>query len=280
MREGLTVHRATKVYASRTGLDMLAHAARHAPILSSEQELALAQRARQRDEAALAQLLDSHLRLVLAIAHDFAVYGLPFEELVSEGLLGLVEAARRFEPERGARLGVYAAFWIRAYMRRYTISYRRIVRAPSSRHGRKLLAKLRTTQRALAQASFDAPRAEDVARVLGVTVRDVEEMEAALYSRDVSCNADDGRGVDVPSDAPSPELMLASAEEQSHSVSALQRGMCALTARERSILERRYFSDEGSSFASIGRELGLSRERVRQIEHRAQDKLRDAMAHA
>ena len=172
------------------GLESMLRAAKQAPMLTAEKELELAHKAAEGSEQAFEALLKSHLRLVLTIAHEFSSYGLPLDELISEGLLGLVEAARRFDPERGVRLAAYAAWWIRAYMRRYTIFNRRIVRTPSSRHGRKLLANLRRTQRELAQQTGEAPDAETVAEVLGVGVRDVEEMEAALSGRDVPCGHD------------------------------------------------------------------------------------------
>ena len=145
-------------------------------MLTAEEELRLARDANAGSAQGFERLLKSHLRLVLTIAHEFSTYGLPLEDLVSEGMLGLVEAARRFEHERGVRLAAYAAWWIRAYMRRYTIYNRRIVRTPSSRHGRRLLANLRKTQRALTQQFGERPDADLVAKTLHVGVLDVEEM--------------------------------------------------------------------------------------------------------
>jgi RNA polymerase sigma-32 factor len=159
-------------------------------------------------------------------------------------------------------------------MRRFTIANRRIVRTPSSRHGRKLLANLRKTQRALQQETGEAPDRETVANVLGVGVRDVDEMEAALSGRDVPCGPEEP-GID--SDVDSPESLVAAAEEQHASGEALHGALALLNQRERRIVEERYLTDSSASLASLGRELGLSRERVRQIEHRAQDKMRDAM---
>ena len=156
-----------------SGLEALLQAAKKAPMLTAEEELRLAKEASAGSGAGFERLLKSHLRLVLTIAHEFSAYGLPLDDLVSEGLLGLVEAARRYDPERGVRLAAYAAWWIRAYMRRYTIFNRRIVRTPSSRHGRKLLANLRRIQREVAQTTGERPDAETVAKLLGVGVRDV-----------------------------------------------------------------------------------------------------------
>ena len=261
------------------GADALLRAARSAPILSADEELRLARQARAGSGASFERLLKAHLRLVLTVARDFGSYGLPLDELVSEGLLGLVEAARRFDPERGVRLAAYAAWWIRAYIRRYTIFNRRIVRTPSSRHGRKLLANLRRTQRDLAQTSGERPDASTVAEVLGVGVRDVEEMESALSGRDLPCGFDpDGHGFEIASQAPSPETLVADAEDRERSRGALRDAMRGLPERERCILEQRYLNEETGSLASIGRSLGLSRERVRQLEHEAQVKVRHAIA--
>ena len=247
-------------------------------MLTAESESELARRAAQGDDRAFEKLLRSHLRLVLTIAHEFGSYGLPVEDLVSEGMLGLVEAARRFEHERGVRLAAYAAWWIRAYMRRYTIYNRRIVRTPSSRHGRRLLANLRKTQRALTQQHGERPDADLVAKTLHVGVRDVEEMEAALSGRDVPCGHDaDGYSFEPPCDQPSPETIVAEVEERTSSIEALRTAMNGLSKREQDILRHRYLGKESRSLASIGRGMGLSRERVRQLEHQAQAKMRHAI---
>lgn len=261
-----------------TAIESLTAAARSAEMLTAEQEVELARRAAAGDDRAFEKLLKSHLRLVLTIAHEFGSYGLPADELVSEGMLGLVEAARRFEHERGVRLAAYAAWWIRAYMRRYTIYNRRIVRTPSSRHGRRLLANLRKTQRALTQQNGERPDAEAVAAALGVGVRDVEEMEAALSGRDVPCGHDaEGRGFELPAAEPTPEALVAESEERQSSIAAMRSAMDRLSERERDILRHRYLGDESTSLASIGRGMGLSRERVRQLEHQAQAKMRHAI---
>ncbi|HEX7481283.1 MAG TPA: sigma-70 family RNA polymerase sigma factor [Polyangiales bacterium] len=260
------------------GTKALLEAARRAPLLSADAELNLARQAAKGSGAAFEALLSAHLRLVLTIAHEFGSYGLPLDELVSEGLLGLCEAARRFECERGVRLAAYAAWWIRAYMRRYTIANRRIVRTPSSRHGRKLLANLRKTQREMTQRGGEVPDAHAVAEALGVGVRDVEEMEAALSGRDVPCGLDaEGRGVDLACDHPSPEAIVADVEEQRWAADAVDEALALLSKRERHIVKARYLTEETNSLASIGREMGLSRERVRQLEHQAQLKMRDAV---
>jgi len=260
-------------------LDPIFVAARCAPMLSEEDEQRLARQAAAGSQASFRTLLKCHLRLVLAIAHEFRAYGLPLEDLAGEGMLGLVEAARRYDPERGVRLAVYAAWWIRAYIRRYTISNRRIVRTPSSRNGRKLLAGLRRAQREIAQATGEQPNAESVAKALGVSVHDVEEMEGALSGRDVPCGFDAlGGGIDLPADDPTPEVLVAEREAAGHATNAVGHALAKLSDRERYIVERRHLTEANASLASIGRDMGLSRERVRQLEHEAHSKMRAAVA--
>jgi RNA polymerase sigma-32 factor len=258
---------------STVASQLLLDTGRRSPMLSAEREVALA-RAREAFDA----LLASHVRLVVTLAHEFASFGLPKEDLVGEGLLGLVEATRRFDPDRNVRLAAYAAWWIRAYMRRYTIQNRRIVRAPSTRPARKLMANLRRVQRELTQKQGEPPAVEEVAKALRVGVADVEQMEAALSSRDVTlAGGEDRRPVDLPDAAPSPEDLVAEAEERARTRDALDRAIGGLSTRERRIVCERYFGDTNESLANVGRGLGLSRERVRQLERLAQTKLRGAV---
>jgi RNA polymerase sigma-32 factor len=252
--------------------------ARNAPILSAEAERNLAYAAQRGCKRSFDTLLRSHFRLVLAIAREHRSFGLSFDELVSEGLLGLVEAARRFDPQRGVRLAAYAVWWIRAHIRRYAVMNRRIVRAPSSRHGRKLLAGLRHTQRRLTQENGEAPTPEMVAEALGVTVRDVREMEAALSGHDLPCSGHADDAVQIAADEPTPEAIVLENQEEQRSTQAVRDALEQLSARERQIVERRYLSSEVITLASIGRRFGISRERVRQLEQRAFDRIREAVA--
>ena len=257
----------------------LRHAAQRAPMLTAEEEAALVANAQAGSDQAFDKLLSAHFRLVMAIAHEQRSYGLPLDELVSEGMLGLVEAARRFDPERGVRLAVYAAWWIRAYTRRYTLSNRRIVRPPSTRHGRKLLANLRKTQRRLEAEEGGAVGREAVAKDLGVSQEEVAEMEAALSGRDVPCgpvDADTRCFEPVSSDA-TPEALVAEAELSAARQQALVHAMEELSPRERQIMRLRFFGGEFTSLAAIGRDMGLSRERVRQLAQQAEGKLRSSV---
>ncbi len=246
--------------------------------LSAPEEQTLAKAARGGDKRALDTLLRAHFRLVFTIAHEFGNYGCPLDELVSEGLVGLVEAAERFDTERQVRFAVYAALWIRAYIRRYTLANRRLVRVPSTRNARKLLAHMRETQRTLTQQTGEAPSSEAVAGALGVDVRDVDEMENALHGRDIPCGVEvQGRTFEPTCGEPSPEALVAQARELQDNHVRVQSALRRLNTRERRVVEERGLRESARSLADIGRDLGISRERVRQIEHEAQTKMRRAL---
>lgn len=246
--------------------------------LGPEEERDLARRSGQGDAAAFGRIVDAHIPLVHSIASEFRTFGLPPEELVSEGLLGLVKAVRSFDPERGVRLSTYAVWWIRAYVRRYTIENRRIVRGPSTRNARKVMAGLSKTERRLTQLHGEAPGPEAIASVLGVAPSDVEEARAVLRARDVPCDVQaGGRPFQFASDALSPEAIVTEKDERRVSRERVHSALACLAPRARRILERRYLEDEASTFAELGRELGISRERVRQIEMEAKARVRSAL---
>jgi len=243
-------------------------------MLTREEEQSLARRIQQGDERACDALLQAHLRLVFSMAAEFGSYGLAFDDLVSEALVGLLVAVRRFDPDRGVRFAAYAAWWIRAQLRQYTLANRRIVRSPSTRNGRMLLARLRRTQRLLGQHTGEQPDRQAVANALGVAVSEVEEIECVLSSRDMPCGVEiAGRTLEIASEAPSPEALVAEADEQRDMRRDFRRALTALSQRERRIIEERCLREVPSSLADLGRDLGISRERVRQLEVHSQKKL-------
>jgi len=260
-------------------LASLRRTAMAAPMLDADEEIELIHRTRRGDQRALGRLLDSHLRLVLAVARRYAGNGISTEDLVSEGNLGLVEAAHRFDAERGTRFGTYAAWWVRAHIRRYALANRRIVATPSTRNARKVLSRLRATQRELAQAAGRSAERSTVAEELGVTEEDIAMVEAALSGRDVPIGfGEDGApSFDVVDASPSPEQLAAEDETRELHRDAVAEALDELSEREREIVRRRFFEDEGTTLAVLGEVFGLSRERVRQIEKRAQRKLRSAL---
>jgi len=256
------------------GLHRLRSVAGHAPFLSAQQEAELTRAVAAGSSAALDRLLRAHLRLVLSMANELAATSAsPKDELVSEGLLGLVEAARRFDPERGTRFAAYAAWWIRAFMRRYSACNRRIVRAPSTRAARLLLSNLPKLERSYLRDTGSRPDAQTIASTLGVDLESVREVEAAVASVDVPC-AGDAASVELPSEQPTPEALVAEADAERATRDRVRYALAQLPRRERQVLEERLLDEEPRTLSEIGRELGVSRERIRQLELRACDKLR------
>lgn len=257
----------------------LRRAAIEAPMLDAETERDYLRRIQESDDpVALNALLVSHLRLVLSIAQKYTGHGISLEDLISEGNLGLVEAARRFDRSKGTRFSTYAAWWVRALVRRHTIGNRRIVSAPSTRNGRRLLSSLRKTQRAMAHELGRTPTRHEVAERLDVTPEEVAMVEAALSGRDVVLGpTDDGQVVDLPDGGATPEQEASANELRERNVRSVRKALEHLDPRERIIVEQRLLSEDKITLAHIGKHMGLSRERVRQIELRARQKLRDVL---
>jgi RNA polymerase sigma-32 factor len=254
-------------------------AAIEAPMLDAETEGDYLRRIQESDDpVALNALIVSHLRLVLSIAQKYTGHGIPLEDLISEGNLGLVEAARRFDRSKGTRFSTYAAWWVRALVRRHTIANRRIVGAPSTRNGRRLLSSLRQTQRRMAAELGKPPTREQVAERLQVTPEEVAMVEAALSGRDVTLGpTDDGQVLDLPSGGATPEQEASENEVRERNARSVAEALEHLDERERLIVEKRLLSEDKVTLAEIGAGMGLSRERVRQIELRARQKLREIL---
>lgn len=258
---------------------VVSQSARLAPMLTAAQELQLARRARSGDERAFDSLLRAHLRLVLAIVSEYKNYGASAADLAGEGLVGLVEAGRRFDPDRGVRFAVYAAQWVRAYVRRHTLNNRRAVRLPSTRNARRLLAHMqRTRLRLQAENGGEATR-EQIAAALSVSPHDVEELEQALSARDIPYGVPDAddRPFDLQCPEPSPEALSMRREELDQARARVQRALTSLSERERYVIEQRCLSEPSRTLAEVGGALGVSRERARQLEARARTKVTDTL---
>ncbi|MDW8363010.1 MAG: sigma-70 family RNA polymerase sigma factor [Myxococcales bacterium] len=257
-------------------LDVRAAAGR-APMLSADEERRLLSAIGAGEPRALERLVATHLRLVVSIARRYTGGGASLEDLVGEGLLGLVEAVRRFEIDRGTRFGTYAAWWVRAYVRRYALANRRIVGAPTTRAGRRLMARLRRTEWEIAQRTGRPALRSEVARALDVSEEDVALVQALLGTRDVALGPhDDGTGLELADEAPTPEELAAEAEARACPGAPLDDALARLTAREREVLRARIDDETRETLAALGTRMGLSRERVRQIEKNARRKLRAA----
>ncbi|MCC6524087.1 MAG: sigma-70 family RNA polymerase sigma factor [Polyangiaceae bacterium] len=224
-------------------------------------------------ERALDELIRWHMPLVRSTAARYASRGIGFDDLLSEGRLGLVEAARRFDSARGVRFGTYAAFWVRAFVRRYARANQHIVQTPSTRLARKLQSALPRARRALEQQRGREVSADELANALGVTPEEVAMVDAPA---DLSLSTADVTGIFADAQL-SPEDAAASTEERIHVHALIACALEALTSRERDILHRRFLADERPTLAGLGQLYGLSRERVRQVERRACDKLRTAL---
>jgi RNA polymerase sigma-32 factor len=261
--------------------------AKQFPILSPERERELAVAwHRGNDEAALRELVGSHLRLVIKIARGFAGYGLPIADLVAEGNVGLMQAAQKFDPDRGFRFATYAMWWIRASIQEHILHSTSIVKMGTTASQKKLFFKLRQLKGRLEQ--FDAgdlaPEAvATIAAELGVPEKDVIEMNRRMSAADGSLNETllaDGEAewIDrLADEGPSQETTLAEADELAQRRKLLGAAMARLNPREREILVERRLRDNPLTLEDLSRRFHVSRERIRQLEVRAVDKLRKGM---
>jgi len=255
-----------------------------APLLSREHELHLARRWRGGgDERALHELVQSYLRLVIATAGRFRNYGLPMSDLVQEGVVGLMQAAARFEPERDVRFSTYAAWWIRSAMQDFILRNWSVVRTGTTAAQKSLFFNLRRLRARIDDGSggmmTDAGR-EWVATELDVGIVDVQEMEIRMMGGDQSLNAAISSGGEdawldfLADERPDPEVVVAEARDGGTRSRWLAQSLAELTERERTIIRERRLVDEGKTLEELGTRLGISKERVRQIEHRALQKLK------
>jgi len=263
-------------------------AAMQEPLLERDHELDLARQWREHgNERALHQLVRAYARLVISTAGRFRHYGLPIGDLVQEGNVGLMQAAARFEPEREFRFSTYANWWIRAAIQDYILRNWSIVRIGTTTSQKSLFFNLRRL-RARLQGAAAGPMSDDarqsIATDLGVRLRDVEAMELRLAGNDQSLNApvsetgdDDWQGL-LADDRPNPEQVVTGLRD-SRTISAwLAEALDDLNPRERIIIDQRRLSEHGATLEELGRELGISKERVRQLESRALLKLRERLA--
>jgi RNA polymerase sigma-32 factor len=261
-----------------------------APYLERGEEHALALRWKnQADEKAMHTLARAHMRLVIALAVRFRHYGLSLADLIQEGHVGLLEAAARFEPDRDVRFSTYATWWIRASMQNYVLHNWSIVRGGTSSAQKALFFNLRRLRAKLAQGGDSFTGTEvfsQIAEVLGVSRSDVEVMDARLSGPDVSLNAPIGdnesavaveRMAMLVDDKPRPDEVVGLALDTVRRVAWLNEALTALSERERRILRERRLADEAATLEALGDRLGISKERVRQIESRAMEKLREAL---
>ncbi|MDH5675716.1 MAG: sigma-70 family RNA polymerase sigma factor [Myxococcales bacterium] len=251
------------------------------PRLSREDELEAARRAQAGDQQAADRLVESNLRYAVAVALQYRRYGIPIWELIAEGSLGLTLAVNKFDPDRGTRFVTYAGYWIRAYILDLVVRSARLVGAGSGVLRSKLYFRLRRERAQVASHESDPERSVAIlAERFGVSETKMRGMLLQLDAKDVSLNVtlrSDGEltMLDLLADeGADQEHELVQLEQQTQTQSDVRQALTHLDRRERYIVEQRIMGDEGLSLAELGRRLGVSRERARQLEARAKRKLR------
>jgi RNA polymerase sigma-32 factor len=275
------------ILTAESGLTRYLEEIRRFPMLEPQDEYMLAKRWREHgDRDAAHKLVTSHLRLVAKIAMGYRGYGLPISEVISEGNVGLMQAVKRFEPEKGFRLATYAMWWIKAAIQEYILRSWSLVKMGTTANQKKLFFNLRKAKSkisALEEGDLKPDQVKLIAKRLGVTEQDVIDMNRRLGG-DVSLNApirEDGDSgewqdwlVDEISDQ---ETRLAESEEADNRKQALGEALSVLNDRERRIFEARRLADDPITLEELAAEFGVSRERVRQIEVRAFEKVQRAV---
>lgn len=264
-------------------------AAMNAPFLEKGEEAELARAWRDhKDTKALAKLTQSHMRLVIAVAAKFKNYGLPMADLIQEGNIGVLEAANRFEVDRDVRFSTYATWWIRASIQDYILRNWSIVRGGTSSAQKALFFNLRRLRTKLAQdgeLTSDEVH-EEIARTIGINKADVITMDARLSTGDIALDAplqDDGttatRGDFIPDTTPNPEELVQDWRDGAWRDASVREALTVLNERELEIIRMRQMADDATTLEALGKKLGISKERVRQIESRALQKLAEKLAH-
>jgi RNA polymerase sigma-32 factor len=275
------------ILTAGSGLTRYLEEIRRFPLLEPQDEYLFAKRSREHgDHEAAHRLVTSHLRLVAKIAMGYRGYGLPISEVISEGNVGLIQAVKRFEPEKGFRLATYAIWWIKAAIRAYILRSWSLVKLGTTANQKKLFFNLRKAKSkisALEEGDLRRDQVKVIARLLGVTEQDVVAMNRRLGG-DVSLNtpireeSDSGEWQDwLVDEISDQETRLAESEESDNRRKALDEALCVLNGRERRIFEARRLADDPIILDDLAFEFGISRERVRQIEVRAFEKVQKAV---
>ena len=275
------------VLSSEGGLSRYLQEIRKFPMLEADEEYMLAKRYKEHEDPGAAQkLITSHLRLVAKIAMGYRGYGLPISEVISEGNVGLMHAVKRFEPEKGFRLATYAMWWIRAAIQEYVLRSWSLVKIGTTAAQKRLFFNLRKVKgqiAALDDGSLHPDQIKQIATTLRVTEDEVVQMNSRL-SGDASLNspmrADEGsyEWQDwLVDDTPDQETALGETEEFDERMGMLTKAMDVLNERERAIFQARRLQDNPATLEELAQQYDVSRERIRQIEVRAFEKVQDAV---
>jgi RNA polymerase sigma-32 factor len=275
------------IAAGESGLTHYLAEIRKFPMLAPDEEYMLAKRYKEHgDRDAAHRLVTSHLRLVAKIAMGYRGYGLPIGEVISEGNVGLMQAVKRFDPERGFRLATYAMWWIRAAIQEYILRSWSLVKMGTTANQKRLFFNLRRVKgqiQALDEGDLRPDQVSEIATRLGVTEDDVVSMNRRLggdasLNAPVRAEADAGEWQDwLVDDAPDQEERLAEREEFDLRRGMLKKALGSLSERERRIFEARRLADDPATLEDLSAEFGVSRERIRQIEVRAFEKVQKAV---
>jgi RNA polymerase sigma-32 factor len=270
---------------SASSLESYIHAVNSVPMLTEAREMQLARDLRDKQDLTAARdLVLSHLRLVVSVARGYMGYGLPHADLIQEGNIGLMKAVKRFDPEKGVRLASFAIHWIKAEIHEFILKNWRLVKVATTKAQRKLFFNLRGMTTNL--GSLSARDVDAVARELNVKPEDVIEMEARLTGQDVALEPtsdEDDRVTPSAYLADSrlgPDEHYAMAEAERHEIGGLRAALGDLDARSRRIIEARWLNEGNEkTLHELAAEFGVSAERIRQIEAKAMQKMKLALAH-
>ena len=266
-------------------LDAYIQAVGAIPVLSKEDEQTLANRFRDHEDLEAARdLVMAHLRFVVHIAKGYTGYGLPLNDLIQEGNVGLMKAVKRFDPNYDVRLVSFAVHWIRAEIHEFVLKNWRIVKVATTKAQRKLIINLRKAKKSLAWLSADETQA--VAEDLGVSAKEVTEMEKRLHSRDAifdpAPDGDDERNFTPAAYLPSPDAdpatLVEDSDWNSDATTRMASALKTLDDRSRDILEKRWLTDDKKTLHELAAVYNVSAERIRQLESNAIKKLRNAMS--
>ena len=278
---------ATRGVNDESGLAQYIQNIQKYPILSAEQEYEYATMwVKNKDSVAAEKLVASHLRLVVSVAYDFKNYGVPVADLIASGNMGLMQALQKFDPERGFRFSTYAMFWIKAEIYETILNNWSIVKIGTSANQKRVFFNLARAKRALGimDNNLNSEQTQQIADYLNVSENDVSRMSRRIGARDVSLNSpahNDSDAHDILSNLSDDKVGIEDAIEQlefkKRGYELLRKHLTDLNPREREILQARRLSDPALTLESLSQKYGISRERVRQIEERAYQKLRDAI---
>jgi RNA polymerase sigma-32 factor len=273
--------------SDESGLAQYIQSIQKYPILSAEQEYEYAtQWTKHQDSVAAEKLVASHLRLVVSVAYDFKNYGVPVADLIASGNMGLMQALQKFDPERGFRFSTYAMFWIKAEIYETILNNWSIVKIGTSANQKRVFFNLARAKRALGimDNTLNTDQTKQIADYLNVSEGDVSRMSQRIGARDVSLNApahNDPDSHDILSNLTDDKMGIEDSIEQlefkKKGYALLRKHLANLSDRDREILVARRLSEPVATLESLSQKYGISRERVRQIEERAYNKLRDAI---